>query len=526
MAAQHTQIAHCPAVFLAAPASGQGKTTITAGLARYFVREGKQVRVFKMGPDYLDPQILAQAADSPVEPLDLWMADRAYCQQQLYLAALEADLILVEGAMGLFDGTPSSADVAEAFNLPVVVVLDVKGMAQTTAALALGLAQYRPTIKTLGFIANRCGSARHAQLIADAFPADLTLIGSLKRDDAVSLPQRHLGLVQASEQRDRLEQQLDKACAWLEESKIPEKLERLLTPIAFPAGFGFFRLRSRTDAQPTSPTLPERSRREQSETEASQKEQNIVFGYAQPTVQQQNTDQLTINNNTLPERLVLSEAEASRREQNTGFGYAQPTALSGIKIAIAQDAAFSFIYAANLRLLRSLGATLSFFSPLTDEVLPAADAIWLPGGYPELHAEQLSQNHAMLKALRDFHAEGKAMVAECGGFLYCLESLTDLQQQSFSMLGLLAGHGVMRSKRGCQGMQTAVFPEGEIRGHAHHHSRSHDTPTPIAYGRRQNHPANGEAIYRQGGLTASYLHLFFPSNPEAVVKLFTLRASQ
>ncbi|HHC74830.1 MAG TPA: cobyrinate a,c-diamide synthase [Thiothrix sp.] len=494
MAAQDTPIAHCPAVFLAAPASGQGKTTITAGLARYFVRQGKQVRVFKMGPDYLDPQILAQAADSPVEPLDLWMADRAYCQQQLYLAALEADLILVEGAMGLFDGTPSSADVAEAFNLPVVVVLDVKGMAQTTAALALGLAQYRPTIKTLGFIANRCGSARHAQLIEDAFPADLNLIGSLKRDDAVSLPQRHLGLVQASEQRDQLEQQLDKACAWLAESKIPEKLVSLLTPVAFPVGFGFFRLRSRTDAQPTS-SLPERL--VLSETEASQKKQNIGFGYAQPT------------SSALPER--------SRREQRW-------KTLSGIKIAIAQDAAFSFIYAANLRLLRSLGATLSFFSPLNDEKLPTADAIWLPGGYPELHAEQLSQNHAMLKALRDFHAEGHAIVAECGGFLYCLESLTDLQQQSFPMLALLAGHGVMRSKRGCQGMQTAVFPEGDIRGHAHHHSRSHDTPTPIAYGRRQNHPANGEAIYRQGSLTASYLHLFFPSNPQAVAQLFTLRA--
>ena len=497
MAAQNTQnaqIAHCPAVFLAAPASGQGKTTITAGLARYFVRQGKRVRVFKMGPDYLDPQILAQAADSPVEPLDLWMADREYCQQQLYLAALEADLILVEGAMGLFDGTPSSADVAEAFNLPVVVVLDVKGMAQTTAALALGLAQYRPTIKTVGFIANRCGSVRHAQLIADAFSTDLNLIGSLKRDDAVSLPQRHLGLVQASEQAGQLEQQLDKACAWLAESKIPEKLWSLLTPVAFPAGFGF------GYAQPTGNTH-----------KPNPKEQG--FGYAQPTG---NTHKPSPNQPTsqLPERLVLSEAEVSRRE------------LSGIKIAIAQDAAFSFIYAANLRLLRGLGATLSFFSPLNDEGLPAADAIWLPGGYPELHAEQLSQNQAMLQALRDFQVEGNAIVAECGGFLYCLESLTDLQQQSFPMLGLLAGHGVMRSKRGCQGMQTAVFPEGEIRGHAHHHSRSHDTPTPIAYGRRQNHPANGEAIYRQGGLTASYLHLFFPSNPEAVAKLFTLRAPQ
>ncbi len=140
----------CPALFLAAPASGQGKTTITAAIARYFSEQGKVVRVFKTGPDYLDPQILAQASQGHVEQLDMWMAGEAYCQQKLYEAALEADLILVEGAMGLFDGEPSSADLAARFNIPIAIVMDVKGMAQTAGAIAIGLANYRDDYECYG----------------------------------------------------------------------------------------------------------------------------------------------------------------------------------------------------------------------------------------------------------------------------------------------------------------------------------------------------------------------------------------
>ena len=151
-----------PALFLAAPASGQGKTTITAALARYFTNQGKVVRVFKTGPDYLDPQILAQASGQPVVQLDLWMAGEAWCQQQLFVAAQVADVILIEGAMGMFDGDPSSADLAARFNIPIAMVMDVKGMAQTAAAIATGLARYRDDYQTLGLIANNCSTARHA----------------------------------------------------------------------------------------------------------------------------------------------------------------------------------------------------------------------------------------------------------------------------------------------------------------------------------------------------------------------------
>ena len=143
-------VAHCPALFLAAPASGQGKTTITAALARYHKDLGRNVRVFKMGPDYLDPQILEQASGQPVTQLDLWMAGTEYCRHQFYLAAQTADLILVEGAMGLFDGEPSSADLASTFNIPVALVMDVKGMAQTAAAVALGLANFRDDVNFTG----------------------------------------------------------------------------------------------------------------------------------------------------------------------------------------------------------------------------------------------------------------------------------------------------------------------------------------------------------------------------------------
>ena len=426
----------CPAIFLAAPASGQGKTTITAGLARLLAKQGKVVKVFKTGPDYLDPQILQQASGHPVAPLDLWMAGEDDCQQALYQAALSADFIIVEGAMGLFDGEPSSADLAARFGIPLVLVMDVKGMAQTAAALAQGLAAFRDDIRVLGLIANNCGSERHRQLIEEALPDTLPLLATLKRSQSLALPERHLGLVQADEVADVLEQRFDASSDCLAETGILDWLNTL-APVEF-----------------ASASVP-----------------------------------------------------------------APPPLLRQTTIAVAKDAAFSFIYAANISLLESMGATIQYFSPLHDSGLPAADALWLPGGYPELYAQALSENTPMLAAIKAFHQQHKPILAECGGFLYCLQDLRDLDDQCYPMAGLMPGHGAMRGKRGCQGMQVLPLPEGTLRGHAHHRSRSSATPEPIAHGQRQRHSAPGEAIYRQGSLTATYLHLFFPSNPEAIARV-------
>lgn len=427
----------CPALFLTAPASGQGKTTITAALARMLKRQGKIVRVFKTGPDFLDPQILAQASGEHVEQLDLWMAGENYCRYQFYQAAKEADLILVEGAMGMFDGDPSSADLAATFNIPMAIIMDVKGMAQTAAALATGLANYRDDIQVAGLIANSCSSERHRQLIADALPESLPLLATLPRSEQVALPERHLGLVQASEVRDELELRFDAAADWLVEAGLENILQSFVS---------------------------------------------VEFKPAQLAVEK--------------------------------------PLLQGKVIAVAKDEAFSFIYQANVLMLQELGAKLAYFSPLYDESIPPADALWLPGGYPELHAQKLSANRAMLNSLREFSAQQKPILAECGGFLYCLESLTDLNDETHSMANILAGHGAMKGKRGCQGMQTAIFPEGEVRAHAHHRSRSINMPEALSHGRRQRHPAPGEAIYRHNHLNASYLHLFFPSNPKAISCLF------
>lgn len=428
----------CPALFLTAPASGQGKTTITAALARLLRRQGKTVRIFKTGPDYLDPQVLAQASGNPVVPIDLWMAGERWCQDQLYQAAQRADFILVEGAMGMFDGEPSSADLAARFNIPLAIIMDVKGMAQTAAAVAAGLAAFRDDIQVAGLIANHCGSERHRQLIADALPPELPLLMHIARAETIALPERHLGLVQADEVSIELEQRFEAGADWLEGAGAERVIDSIL-PVTFASS--------------------------------------------------------TID--------------------------APPPLLAHCVVAIARDEAFTFIYEANLALLRGLGAELVFFSPLHDQQLPPADALWLPGGYPELHAQGLAANLPMLSQIRTFFEADKPLLAECGGLLYCLQTLTDLDDVTHSMAGLLPGVGAMRGKRGCQGMQTAPLPEGKVRAHAHHRSRCEHTPDPIAHGVRQRHQAPGEAIYRERQLTATYLHLFFPSNPQAIAALFT-----
>ncbi|WP_348761658.1 cobyrinate a,c-diamide synthase [uncultured Salinisphaera sp.] len=422
------------ALFVAAPASGQGKTTVTAGLAVALRRRGQRVAVFKTGPDYLDPDILAEAAGSPVEPLDLWMAGEAYCGRRLFEAARTHDVVLVEGAMGLYDGVPSSADFAARFGLPVALVFDCQGMAQTVGALAAGLAHARDDLSVAGLVANRVGSQRHADLIAEAMPADISFLGAVARETDIALPHRHLGLVGADEQGTDLAERLARAADCVE-----------------------------TTALPDAP-------------------RDVAFAPFATAV---------------PERL-----------------------LAGRRIGIARDAAFSFAYAANERLLEDMGATLVAFSPLADTRLPDVDALWLPGGYPELHAERLAANHAMHAALAAFHASGRPMLAECGGMLYLQERLTELGGTTHAMMGLIAGHGIMRERGGCQGMQTAPLPEGDIRGHAHHRTRTEAGPVPIAHGRRARHPAPGEPIVRDRGLTATYLHLFFGANPPAVARLF------
>lgn len=197
---------HATKTFLiSAIASGQGKTTVTAALARKLRNDGQRVRIFKAGPDFLDPMMLERASCAPVHNLDLWMVGIAECKKLLAEAAREADVILIEGVMGLYDGTPSSADLAKALGIPVIVVLDARAMAQTAGAIVHGLREYGP-IELAGVIANRVGSSSHAKMVADSLRGAV-LLGTMPKQ-VQSLPERHLGLTQPQEVQD-IERLLD-----------------------------------------------------------------------------------------------------------------------------------------------------------------------------------------------------------------------------------------------------------------------------------------------------------------------------
>jgi cobyrinic acid a,c-diamide synthase len=393
------------------------------------------VRVFKTGPDFLDPMIHQKASGRCAYQLDLWMGGEDHCRALLYEAAGEADLILIEGVMGLFDGTPSSADLATLLGVPVLVVIDAESMAQSFGAIAHGLASYRTDVPFYGVLANRVAGVRHAELLQQGMRKELAYLGAVMRDTGFELPDRHLGLVQAEEVGD-LDQRLTAIAKALKETE----LTRLPPAVEFMAP-----------------------------------------------------------------KAAAAESECPLR---------------GVRIGIACDRAFSFLYPANLDLLRRLGAELVFFSPLSDGDLPAVDSVYLPGGYPELHLAELSANRSLVLALRRHVDAAKPLYAECGGMLYLLESLTDVNGQRASLAGILPGSAVMQARLKGLGYQSAPVPGGTLRGHTFHHSTMETSLAPWAHGERLYNTTPGEAIYRQKRLLASYLHHYFPSNPQAAAQLF------
>lgn len=424
----------CPALLVTAPASGQGKTTLTAALARFHRNQGREVRVFKAGPDFLDPMILEQASSHPVYQLDLWMGGQSHCQQLLYQAAATADLILIEGVMGLFDGEPSSADLAVTFGIPVLTVIDATAMAQTFGAVAHGLATFLPDCKMIGVLANQVASSVHEEMLKESLPSYLPWLGSLPRHINGELPGRHLGLVQAN-QINHLDHYLEQLAEYIALTSLHE----LPPPITF----------------------------------------------------------------MVPEDLPTITPE-----------------LKGIRIAVATDAAFSFVYQANLDLLKALGAQLKFFSPLDDTSLPEADSLYLPGGYPELYMEKLAANQSMHQAIHAHYAAGKPIVAECGGMLYLLSTLTDHHGKTVDLLNLFPGKATMQQKLVNLGLHSAKFPQGKLRGQTFHHSHLETAIQPSALTQPARKELRSEALFHSGRLTASFMHWYMPSNPTVTAGLF------
>jgi cobyrinic acid a,c-diamide synthase len=425
------QTVSCPALMIAAPASGQGKTMITAALARLHHRQGRRVKVFKCGPDFLDPQIHAIASGAPCENLDFRMGGEVDVAWRLARAARDNDVILIEGVMGLFDGEPSAADLARRFNLPILVVIDGSAMARSFGAIALGMKTYEPDTRVVGALANCVGSAYHAQLLEQSLPEGIAWFGAVPRSAESALPERHLGLLPAAEITD-LAQRIDQLA-----DRIAETAAAALPPVA------------------TFPDTP------------------------------------------MPE---------------------VPALLAGKTIAVARDAAFCFAYPANIECLKAMGASLRFFSPLHDATLPDCDAVWLPGGYPELHPDALANNRSMIASLQTHIQAGKPVLAECGGMIALAETLVDIDGTQHPLMGILPGTVQMQKKLAALGMQSLTLSGGRLGGHTFHYSTFDCPLEPIAH-TQDTHQKQSEAVYGINRLTATYFHAYFPSAPRVVADL-------
>lgn len=427
--------------------SGSGKTTLAAALLRALRRRGIDVAPFKCGPDYIDPSFHRQAAGRASFNLDPCFHAGAALRSAFARSAATADAAVVEGVMGLFDGTcpgtraGSSAEIAARLGLPVVLVVNARGISGSIAPLVKGFCEWDPEVRIVGVIADFTGSARHGQLLADALrTAGLPpLLGRFDRNEAWRLPERHLGLTTGTLDDALLDRMADAA----EESI---DLDRLLELARIP--------------RPAA----------------------VVFAAAQAT--------------------------------------------SGLRLGVAQDEAFHFYYEENFELLRERGVELVFFSPLHDRDLPPElDGLWFGGGYPELFAETLAANDAMLDAVRSFAASGRVVWGECGGFLYLLAGLTGFDGVRYPMLGLLPGEGKMHSRLSALGYREAVTatdglfgPAGtRIQGHEFHYS-SAELPagTQPFFHARTLHGETSEAGSVHNRIAGSYLHLHFASNPAAL----------
>jgi len=390
------------ALLVAAPASGSGKTTLVSGLLRALAQRGVRVRPAKSGPDYIDPAFHAAAAGRGGPNLDAWAMSRTLRAGLIAQALEDADLLLVEGAMGLFDGLAggarhagSAAALAADHRIPVLLLVDVWQQFQTAAAVVRGLATHDPDVRVAAVVLNRAAGERHAQGVSAAVrELGLPVLGWLPRDPALERPSRHLGLVQASEHAD---------------------LERWLDRLA----------------------------------------------------------------QLVRERIDLDALCALAAEPAPAGALAEPAlAAPGKRVALAADAAFTFVYPHVLDAWQRQGAEVVRFSPLADEPPPAhCDACWLPGGYPELHAAQLARATRFLQGLRDF-AETRPVHGECGGYMVLGQVLEDGQGARHRMAGLLGHSTSFAQPRLHLGYREARW-RGEpafgaadraLRGHEFHHS--------------------------------------------------------
>ncbi|NEP57052.1 MAG: cobyrinate a,c-diamide synthase [Symploca sp. SIO2G7] len=461
------------AVIIAGERSGVGKTTVTLALLSSLSRKYSHVQSFKVGPDYIDPMFHQRVTGRPCRNLDPVLTSENYIQECFARHIQGVDYALIEGVMGLFDGASgtddfaSTAHVARLLHLPVLLVLDCSRLSRSVAAIAYGYQSFDSRVKLAGVVLNRVGSDRHLELLQDALePLQLPILGVMRRQEHITIPDRHLGLVPTAEilQLDNLIDRLahlgDSCFDW----------EQLLP------------LLSHSYPLPVT-TLDKQGNRQQA---TGNREKNC-FSYS-----------------------------IGGAKHFSGALQSPVTNKSCLRIAVARDRAFSFYYQDNLDILQKLGAELVFWSPLTDKTLPeGVQGLYFGGGFPEIFAQQLAANTNLLKTLRKVIALGMPTYAECGGLMYLCEQITDFEHQSWSMIGVLPATTVMGERltlgyRQATALQESpLLPTGAtVWGHEFHRSKLTVMPEKPLFEIRGYQQSQGTFEgWRLHQLHASYVHL-------------------
>lgn len=444
-----------PGIVIAGTHSGCGKTTVTLGIIAALRKRGLTVQSFKAGPDFIDSGLHRIITNRPSRNLDLWICGEDYVRECFNKHSADVDISVVEGVMGLYDGELSTARLAGILSIPIILVVDAFGMAESAGAIVKGFKEYSAVVREhdglnynpdiIGVIFNRVASERHYKRLKESV-RDIKVFGFLPRDVDFEIPQRHLGLMVAEE-----------------EPIARENIDRLA---------------------------------------------DAVLKYVD---------------------IDAIIRQTSRPAEKTSALLRYSTRGKALRIAVAYDRAFCFYYEDNLDMLKEGGAEIIRFSPLSDETIPEVDALYIGGGYPELYAERLSKNRAMLKAIYDWADSGRPVYAECGGLMYLSQGIHDHDGNFFKMAGVLPFETAMRRKRFHLGYREVELRDdcilgraGDVlRGHEFHYSEiktSDSSPQPstltTCYSLFDNtgQYLQGEG-YRIKNTLASYIHIHFGSNP-------------
>ncbi len=452
--------------------SGCGKTTITLGLIAALRERGMRVQPFKVGPDFIDPGFHSQIASRQSRNLDGWMLEKSYNRRLFRRLHSEADVALVEGVMGLFDGydgsteSGSTAEMAKWLGIPVILTVNARSMARSAAAVILGFASFDPALRIAGVIFNQIGGDGHLNYLKEAMEACLPrvpVLGGIPREEAIQIPERHLGLVTADEVV--LDRHWRQKITGIVEQHVD--MDALLTAVEYSPG-----------------------------------------------------ERMTIRMGAEASGGVLMSPRDCRGD-------------SPVSIAVARDAAFCFYYQDNLELLADAGATPVFFSPLAGDRIPeGVSGLYLGGGYPEVFAQRLSANRRFFDSLEEAASRGMPIHAECGGLMVLGRFIETHGGERCSMAGLLPFGTRMLSRRKALGYAEVFLQrhcllgrEGTVmRGHEFHYSEIiealEDPDLSLAYRirKRKLEPDRQEG-YMKGSVLASYVHLHWGSNPSAPVAL-------